>query len=480
MAAALLDFWQQYEKAMELDGQTFRVWLWPVEGVWPRPGHGINQYSDGMEKLFAPKDRYFLPGGVHKGHIFALDFGGAAPETAAADLAAPLFPWCEPARYAETRALPFLFGPPGLKSGNRECDFRLATWERMSRAACDPAGDTGIWAARKKSMDFVIGYKSDYLIWYGWMDFGDICVPGTGTISLGRDWPLLVLSDYLRTGNPHSLKLASEMVRHLTDIDQFWSDRDLPHVSRLRSGVVWPTFHAGNRSAAVSTAPHISGLALWYMLTGEPKARDAALRSAEGLVAFWEHVNTRKDRIRGDMAANGAAIQSFCVAYDLTADRKWLDRALELFNTSVVEKYKKFGPHLHSPGRGQLDGQDIRGEDQAYLSIIGPLCLLHSRTGDSGVLKLLTEATEKPLSEDSHFDAPASVAGLYAYAGAVTGNAAFRKLGIDTFNQGYPVTKSPQVFLHENSTWHDDAARKLYAGQNMAYAIWLWQQSGRK
>ncbi|MFO7899146.1 MAG: hypothetical protein R6V58_08810 [Planctomycetota bacterium] len=36
LTAAVRHFWQQYEKAIELDGQMLRLWLWPTEGEYPR------------------------------------------------------------------------------------------------------------------------------------------------------------------------------------------------------------------------------------------------------------------------------------------------------------------------------------------------------------------------------------------------------------------------------------------------------------
>ncbi len=484
LTAAVRDFWQNYEKAMELDAGKLRVWLWPVEGQWPRPGRNLEHEQIRRLKGVARDKLYLLPGSVHKGYEFVLDVSGRPAAETRAELVAPLFALAPAERYAATGALPGFFAPPGVKTGNKECDFKLASWGRMSRSIADLAGEASILAARREHQGFNIGYFGDSSQWYGWMDFGDLSVPGVGQVSLHYDWPLLAMLEYLRAGDPHALRLAGEMIRHRIDVDQYWSDRDPPEVNRVQRGCVWPAFHANGRSGGPSPGgTWTAGPALWYMLTGEPKAREACMRSVEGLAVAWEKISATKvygGGTRENMAANGWTIESFCAAYDLTADRRWLDEALKLFNGNVLNKRKSHGPHLHAAGKAQIFGQDYLKEDEEYCHAIAPLCLLHRHTGDAGVLKLLTEGCEVPFPQDSYFSAPVYLAGLFAYVGSATDRPEYLKKAADLFAQGFPESKCPPVFLPDNKTWSARSAMILRAGWLLQYTFAARKDAGQR
>jgi len=63
LTAAIRHFWQNYEKAVELDGTVLRLWLWPTQGQWPRVQ---SSRADPMLLPLVRKDLYNLPGSVHK------------------------------------------------------------------------------------------------------------------------------------------------------------------------------------------------------------------------------------------------------------------------------------------------------------------------------------------------------------------------------------------------------------------------------
>jgi hypothetical protein len=170
------------------------------------------------------------------------------------------------------------------------------------------------------------------------------------------------------------------------------------------------------------------------------------------------------------MAANGWGITSFCAMYDLTADRKWLDEGLKLFNTNVTAKWKALGPFLHD-GAHQIQSQDYIKEDMKYCYAIIPLCELHHRTGDENVMKLLKAGCEKKFP-DSFYEAPRYLSDLYGYVGLKTGNAELIAKGADCFAQGFPESKCPPVFLAGNSTWSRDSAMMLRTGHLLQYALW--------
>jgi len=58
---AIRDFWQNYEKAIELDGNTVKLWLWPVGGRYPRHEPDLRALTSGCgwydSRLNALNDR---------------------------------------------------------------------------------------------------------------------------------------------------------------------------------------------------------------------------------------------------------------------------------------------------------------------------------------------------------------------------------------------------------------------------------------
>lgn len=463
---AVRDFWQNYEKAIEVDGERLRIWLWPCEGQWPRPESRMDDKTLGPYKTISRDKLNVLQGSVHKGHEFILDFSGKAAAETSAELTSPLFVLASAERYARTGALPTLFGPAGAKTGNRECDFKLASWDRMSRSVADPECPTSIAAAR---LNYEFIEKTEFTRWHGWMDFGDLSVLG-GQSSLRYDWPLLMLLEYLRNGEAGSLQMATQMARHRIDIDQCWSDRDPSPGCMLQRGGQDVKFHFNLRHSPSVSSTWDAGLALWHLLTGEPKAREACLRNAAGLEAAWDEIARNKPYggPQGDMEDNGWSIESFCAAYDLTGDKKWLDAAMKLFNTNVTAKWQRSGPHLH--GTVGIVGQGYSMEDKKYLYAIVPLCNLHRRSRDENVWKLLIEGCEKPFP-DSYFDAPMFVAGLFAYVGSETSNPAYLKTAAKLFSQGFPESRCPPVVMAGDLIWPEKSAMLIRAGYPLAYAF---------
>jgi uncharacterized protein YyaL (SSP411 family) len=269
------------------------------------------------------------------------------------------------------------------------------------------------------------------------------------------------------------------MARHRIDIDQFWSDRDgEPEYKLQRRDNAFPTWHVNSQfGSSTMTANWLAGTALWHLLTGDPEARAACLRNAEGIVAVWDKIARLRpyNGPQHNMADNGWAIESLCAAYDLSGDRRWLDEALKLFDGNVTARWKAFGPHLHAPVL--VSSQEYSGFDKAYCHAIAPLCILHSRTGEERVLRLLVEGCEKPFPE-SYFDAPMFLAGLFAYTGAVTGKAAYLERAWELFAQGFPESATPPVVMPGDSTWSATSAMRLRAGYPLPYAIWRGRQTG--
>jgi hypothetical protein len=478
MCVAIRDFWQNYEKAIELDGKALKLWLWPTEGQWPRRLNRSDLRNAGLfDKTLEtlPKDKlYLLPGGVHKGHEILLDFSGRDSRETAAELASPLWALASAEHYAATEATPGLFAPPEARTGDKDCDTKLASWLRMTRSAADPESAAGLFRARQVSVESNVSYFVDSSYWFGWMDFGDLPVPGRGQVGLHYDWTWIMLLSALRTGDMNFVRLAAPMARHRIDVDQLWSDRDPPEVRGLQRGDLnFPAFHCYRlyRLPTVETN-WLAGVALWYMLTGEPKAFECCQRNAEGLKAGWAHVAKTKPWAgpQNDMAANAWGMASYCAMYKLTGDRKWLDEGLGLFRTNVIAKRKSLGPFLHDAAH-QIQSQDYIQEDMKYCYALASFCELQHLTGDEDLMKLLQEGCQQDFP-DSFFEAPFFLSDLYAYVGHKTDNADYVKKAADLFAQAFPESKCPPVFLPDNSVWSRTSAMMLRTGHLLQYANW--------
>jgi exo-rhamnogalacturonan lyase-like protein len=477
LVAAVRNFWENYEKAIELDGSKLKIWLWPQEGQYPRQfyEHACPGYA---RRMFTPLriiGAYYLTGSVHKGHEMILDFSGRPAAETSAELSRPLFALATADYYASTEAAPITFAPPATKTGEADCDAKLAAWQQMTMSAADPKSVCSLWASRKthKSRGKAFGWGYSY----GWMDFGDIASQSAGYTSLGSGWIRIMCMNALRTGDLNFLRLADEMARHRVDVDQQWSDRAPEHMrGGQRAGHGYAQFHCARftRSHPSVLSTDVASLVFYYMLTGDMKVKEAIDRTAPRLAPRWEQVFASKNyytrRIPGNMGMviNGA-IGNYCALYDLTADKIWLQRALKMFTRCVVPKSKGTGPHLHS--RQQIRSQGYTKDDIRYCYSITTLCRLHQLTGDAAVLKLITAGCDKDFPEN-FFDAPLYLADLHAYAALSTGKKDYAEDAVEHWIEGSPESKSIPVFLPNNTIWYRDRAMHMRTGHLLQYYFW--------
>lgn len=476
LTVAVRDFWQNNEKSIEYDAGALRIWLWPTEGRWPRidleratwdgqPVPGTHETPATPKPIVGPY--YLLAGSTHKGHEFILDFSGRSTSEAQAELCAPVRALPAAAYLAATEAAG-LIAPVGVKSADDDCNAKLAAWERMGRSATDPTNSANIYLAQKVAIEDG-GYGRCAADGFGWMDFGDLPLPSMGPVGLHYDWTRVVLLNALRYGDLRALTFGAQMARHRIDIDQHWSDRDLPYARTGQRESGFPCAHNkllrwvpwGGRS-------WIGGAELYYMLTGEPKALECCQRTGEGLKAL---------NPAGSIEGTALMCSSYASVYRLTGERRWIDDAVKLFTNSLQGRIANYGPFLHNP-RAQFQSQDYLGEDMQYCYSLATFCDLHYESGSEAVFKLLKGACDQPFPE-SFFDAPIFLADLYGYVGWRTGDRALLDRAVESFADGFVESRCPPVFLPRNSTWTRTAAMQLQADQLFQVALWRMGAAGK-
>jgi hypothetical protein len=463
LAVAVRHFWEQYEKAIEFDGKALKIWLWPVGSQWPR---AVNRgFAEGEFGQFCKPGLYALPGAVHKGFECLLDCSGRDGKDSQATLSAPLMARATPLYYAETEAAPGWFAPVDFKTGKADYDAKVDNWTRWAHNAIDPKENSSLIHARQGGADGR-GY------WHGWMDFGDN-LWAEGYSTLHYDWTWIMLLNYLRQGDPGFLEMGTTMARHRIDVDQIWSDKVSPAfrgLTRYEKG--YTNIHGGVKDGYYKPIPShvwVSGAVLYYMLTGEEKAKECALRTAMGLEL--RQVNRFKDKPSADDQPRSStwAILALCSVYDLTADKKYLDEAMILFKNNTAMQWKQNGPFL---------GNDCL---QYYYSVY-PLCELHGRTGDEDILKFLKAGCDAPYPgpgmSQPYPEWKIHMTNLYAYVGWKTNNPEYLKKAEQLFVEFVPGDKSPACYT-DNGAWDKETGKAIRNGQLLQYVEWKLKTAGK-
>ncbi len=449
---AIRHFWQNYEKAIELDGNSLKLWLWPKGGQWPRSVK--RGASTGEMGQFTKSGKYAIPGGVHKGYEAILDFSGRDAAASAATVSRPLMAVAKPAYYAATEAAVGWFAPMGFKSGaDAKYDEVVKAWDKMARNAVDPAHKASLISAAKGP-----GERRGF--WFGWMDYGDLYWQ-PGACSLHYDWTWIMMVNFLRSGERGFLDLGTAMARHRIDVDQIWSDKVAHYfrgLTRYEKG--YTNIHGGVKSGYYKPIPSHhwnQGVAVYYMLTGEEKARECALRSAMGVKLRTVDKFAKSPGAGGQLRSAGWSLLVLCSAYDLTADKKYLDQALSLFRNNIVPKWKAKGPYMD-------------GGLQYYYSVY-PLAMLHHRTGDAEVLKLMREGVAKDSFSYKYGEWTIHINNLYAYVGMLDNKPAAIKKAQELFMKYAPRGDNPGVY-NGNGAWTKEQAKHLRYGHLLQYIHW--------
>lgn len=335
----IADFWQNFPKAVEANGNRVRLKLFP------------NQFSDVFE----------LQGGEQKTHTYFLDFGEDLESSSW--VVAPRLARIEAAHYANTRLIPFLPETAGEDELQNIINLGIS-------------GNNSFFEKREAIDE------------YGWRNFGDIYADHeqleyTGSQPLishyNNQYDVLdgFLRQYIVTQEKPWFELARDLARHIVDIDIYNTTQDK---DQYNGGLFWHTDHYSNAftcthrtfssknlfsyDGEVGGGPgaehcYTAGLASFYFLTGDPTYKDAVLklvdwisRSLEGSGTLLERfqlfvgrdISTIRKLLSGHNLpkyrypfnrATGNYISSLLDAYHLTSDREYLHRAESVIENTV-------------------------------------------------------------------------------------------------------------------------------------------------
>jgi hypothetical protein len=398
------DFWQQFPKALEVEGHTLQVRLFP---------HQCN-------------DLFELQGGEQKTHTVWLDFHrpGATACEQLRWIHQPASFAASPEWYAASKAIPW-FTPAAV------LDTPL---DDLLDEAVHGANNL---LARREIIDE-----------YGWRHFGDVYADHENAY---YDGPKPIISHYnnqydvifggllhfLRTGNLFWRALFAPLARHVIDIDLYHTDQDR---AAYNGGLFWHTDHY--RAAATCThrcysranqkpgqpyggGPcdehnYTTGLLHYWYLTGDPSARDAVLSLANWVINLDDGSQTifgivdggptgqasctAQPDYQGPGRGCGNSINALLDGWLLTRERRYLEKAEQLIQRVIH-------PREDIAARNLLE-VEVRWSYTVFLMVLGRYLHLKAEAGELDRMhayaraSLLHYATWMVEHEAPYFDHP--------------------------------------------------------------------------
>lgn len=335
VTVAVPEFWQQFPKAIEVEGNLLRVRLFP------------QHFGDLFE----------LQGGERKTHTVWLHFGPPEEATFNGETTEGPLDWVH--HPATVHAAPAWYANSGACNDPRFVPEGKDGRDRLRPYLQEVLDGPHSFVAGRETIDE-----------YGWRNYGEVYADHEGQYYKGprpvishfnNQYDMIqgALIQYLRTSDSRWLTLADPLARHVMDIDIYHTRKDK---TQYNGGLFWFTDHY--LEAATSThrtysrhncAPRdhsygggpssnhnfTTGLLYYYYLTGNPDARDAVVELADWVVnmedgrknlrGLIDDGPTGSATVTGDISyhgpgrGSGNSINALLDAWLLTGQRPYLD-----------------------------------------------------------------------------------------------------------------------------------------------------------
>ena len=365
VCGSVKDFWQNFPKALSVVSNTLKISLFPSQST----------------------GNFELQGGERKTHTILLEFGNGSPSTnLTKQLLDPLQVSVDPVWIAKTGALPY-FIPEAQDQNKVYLDY-------VKNVVQGPNSFFN---------------KREIIDEYGWRNFGDIFADHEAVHTKKKsnfishynnqfDFIFGAGVHFLRSGDQKWFQLMDDLAQHVMDIDIYHTDDDKPAYSH---GLFWHTDHyrpagrATHRTYSLYSVDkrdlknfgggpsnehnYTSGLALYYLLTGDLLAKEAVLELAQWVMAMddgaktpWAFIDDGPTGLASQTVftdyhgpGRGAAnsINALVDAYKLSKERKYLDKAEELITRCIHPKDDI--PSL------KLDDPEYKWSYLVFLQVIG-------------------------------------------------------------------------------------------------------------
>lgn len=347
LAATVMDFWQNFPKALTWRAGFLSVGLFPGES----------------------RSEFELQGGEQKRHIIYFDFGLPHHDMALPMFQHPIHAALDPNWVEKTSAISF-FVPQREDRNEKYLQY-------INQIIEGPES-------------FI--EKRELIDEYGWRNFGDLYADHEAVNQ--NESPMLIshynnqydfiygaFAHFLRTGDRRWYQLMDEAAKHSIDIDIYHTDEDR---SAFNHGLFWHTEHYkdartsthraysrenghGKHYGGGPSSEHIytSGLLHYYYLTGDTEAMNAVLELADWVLELDDGVRnllglfdegptghasqTVSTLYHKPGRGAGNSISTLIDAYSLTNARQYFKKAEEIIQRCIHPKDNIFELKFEEP-----------------------------------------------------------------------------------------------------------------------------------
>ncbi len=297
-------------------------------GLNARPGLTISGLAFGATPMLQGGGAYVFGSGAERTFELAVPAAGApavrdirynGDGTVAAGRQAdrPLAA-AAPEYHASTRAWGRIVPPLQGLPADRQADYDR--FEKLHRAMVNPGdvenppGLTGITAFQHLAVDLA-----------SWNDYGDLRWGGDQGPWSGNhyDWVYGLYLQFLRTGRPAFANLARVMARHEIDLDVYHTGNDGTAYTYQKNWETRPSHNSSDNGFGGGRPTHTwtQGYALHWLLTGDPRGRDAFEELTEGIRQYlYESFNGEARVDTNEIRTQGWLTENLVTAWRIDPD----------------------------------------------------------------------------------------------------------------------------------------------------------------